>query len=113
MNENRLAALADLTDLDFQIERSRLAALKKREDELKKMLDNLQDQLKERTKQLLGDVDLACLAGVDIQWQKWIEIQKREINFELATIRVESHEQTRRVAFKFGRNQVAKQIAGN
>lgn len=111
MNESRLVSLAALTDLDFQIERARLATLKTRELELRARFDSLQDQLKDRTYQLLEDMDHARLAGVDILWQKWIETQKREINIELAAIRVETHEQKSRVAFKFGRNQVANRIA--
>lgn len=103
-----ISALVGLTEAAFVAAQARMAALKRREQELRSMLDEL--QASRTAKSVAGSSDPATRAGADILWQRWVDSRRSALNMELAqNLGAQAYSRAGLVR-DFGRHEATKKI---
>ncbi len=108
---NRLAELAGfarVTGAAFDAEQARMAALRRREAELRETIADLDRPRHDPTTPI--EDDAALRAGADLNWQLWVDTRRSALNVELARCLVAQADARIVLSRAFGRNQAAQAI---
>ncbi len=103
-----LAALARVTDTAFAAEQAQMAALRRREAELRGLIADLDRPRHDPATPI--EEDAALRAGAEMTWQLWVDARRSALNVELARVLVAQAEARRTLARAFGRNAAATGI---
>lgn len=113
MVKEQLAQLAQITDAAFQVVQADLSREIARERDLRKTLESLILDQRDRATNLIGKSDAALIAGADVHWQAWVEQRRRLINGELAYCLVAQAQYREAAAKAFGRHQAVLSLEEN
>ncbi|MFT5064989.1 MAG: hypothetical protein ACJAXK_001649 [Yoonia sp.] len=113
MVKEQLAQLAQITDAAFQVVQADLSREIARERELRKTLETLVLDQRNRATNLMGKSDAALIAGADVHWRAWVEQRRRLINGELAHCLVAQAQCREAAAKAFGRYQAVLSLEEN
>ncbi|NAZ37287.1 hypothetical protein [Rubellimicrobium sp. CFH 75288] len=100
----RLAALLEARD------RSRLAALKAREDERQAQLQALEAARADRARTATAK-DAARRVGADLRWERWLAGRTEALRREILALRIEAEAARAALARSWGRRDAAEFLA--
>ncbi len=110
MKRAQLNDLRRLVQAKSDADQANLSKLQRQEAQLQDSISNLTSQQSHRALARSQDVDMAAVSGVDMRWEIWAEQRKKNLNQQLARLRVDI-EQARFVAQKsFAQSQAAQEL---
>lgn len=110
MKRAQLNDLWHLVQAKSDADQANLSKLRRQEAQLQDSISNLTSQQSHRALARSRDVDMAAVSGVDMRWEIWAEQRKKNLNQQLARLRVDI-EQARFVAQKsFAQSQAAQEL---
>lgn len=110
MKRAQLNDLRHLVQAKSDADQAKLSKLRRQEAQLQDSISNLTSQQSHRALARSMDVDMAAVSGVDMRWEIWAEQRKKNLNQQLARLRVDI-EQARFVAQKsFAQSQAAQEL---
>ena len=111
MNYYKYAELVTLTRAKFDAAQAALAQLRTEEQQLIDTIETLSRQQAERAKLRAINIDSAAVSGVDLRWEIWAEDRKKQLNQQLAQLRLVMEQNLARVRKSFAENEAARELA--
>lgn len=107
---HQLKGLTHLAGLAFRAAQSDMAALLRREADLRRNLAQLTESKAMVAKSERPPNDAALIAGADIRWHHWVDQRRATINSELAQVLAQKENCRARLRTAFGKDQAAKAV---
>jgi hypothetical protein len=105
-----LADLARLARLAHAAAEQRMGVLRRREDELRGTLAELDAARRDRAAATAGQIDPALQAGQDLRWHRWIDGRRQTLNAELARVLAGQAQVRAELARDFGRKEAIESL---
>jgi len=111
MNDlRRIASLAQMTGLAFRAAQGEMAALQRKEDELRANLATLVADRQAQAERALNAGTPGLMAGADMRWHRWGDQRRATINAELANVLARKEACKAKLQQAFGRDQATKKL---
>jgi len=110
MKSSDLSALERVFDLKFETAQNKLMQHRKQIADVKAKLQELTDARTRYLQKERTEADAATIAGADVQWQRWIDQRRKDLNIDLARLLAEEDGLAKTLKKAFGKQVAMKGV---